>query len=207
MIHRVFDRLRCTPLPAFILTIGLAGLLASGCSRQETRMDGIGTEHPSRPDVHQALAVTAKSPAKFQSAADRPATRLSGGPVAIGKEEVIHVPGPNLPVAPGNQPAPQPEALPIPLAAVGFNPALKLNPQQVAQLVQLGQAFLAVTDATPSVPQSSSPVEISTKTPSTSARSGWLSAQSESDQLFRAMFGYSAFNAQLLLRAQQAAGK
>ena len=170
-------------------------------------MDGIRTEHSSRPDVHQELTVTAKAPAKSQLVADRPANRWSGESLATGNETAVHVPEPNLPVAPGNQAGPQPEALPIPLAAVGFNPALKLNPQQVTQMVQLGQVFLAATDATPSAPQSSSPVETATKVPSTSARSSWLSAQSESDQLFRAMFGYSAFNAQLLLRAQQTAGK
>jgi hypothetical protein len=82
---------------------------------------------------------------------------------------------------------------------VGVSPALKLDARQAAQLVGLGEQFLAATDQTPTAPASSA----TKNTSGDVASDSWISAQEANDEKFRVFFGYAAFNAQQILRYQQ----
>ena len=194
-------------LPIFIFSVGVAGLLVPGCNRQEARVDAPSTPQAARPVIHSSSGFdTRVAPSStFPSVAvDRPEVRLSGESSALtGDATVARETVSNLPVAPFKQVAPQPAPLPIPLAAVGYNPALKLNPRQVTQMVQMGQAFLAATAATPEAAPSSASVDTASASPAAAVSPAWIAAQEASDERFRAIFGYEAFNAQQILRYQQ----
>lgn len=91
-------------------------------------------------------------------------------------------------------------AAPLPLAVVASAQAQGFTPEQTRLLIQMGESFLAETAAASSLtPQSLngggvpfSPAEI------------WEASTWASDERFRAMFGYQAFNAMQLLRAREA---
>ena len=208
MINRGAGWTGLARLPILIFSVGVAGLLVPGCSRQEARVDASPTSQASRPVTRSSSAdfatTVAPSSTSASVAVDRPEARLSGESSALaGGATVALETVSNPPVAPVKQAAPQPAPLPIPLAAVGYNPALKLNPQQVTHMVQMGQAFLAATAATPEATPSSASVDTAVSSPAAAVSPAWIAAQEESDERFRAMFGYEAFNAQQILRYQQ----
>ena len=194
-------------LPIFIFSVGVAGLLVPGCNRQEARVDAPSTPQAARPVIHSSsgFATRVAPSSTFPSVAvDRPEVRLSGESSALtGDATVARETVSNLPVAPVKQVAPQSTPLPIPLAAVGYNPALKLNPRQVAQVVRLGQVFLAETAATPAAAPSSASVDTASASPADVVSPAWIAAQEASDERFKMMFGYAAFNAQQILRSRQ----
>lgn len=97
----------------------------------------------------------------------------------------------------------KPKPLLTPLVAVGLSPSLNLDARQAAQLVRLGEEFLAETDETLVTTPSSAATPTSTQTAPAENHARWLSAQEMSDQRFKSFFGYAAFNAQQILRSRQ----
>lgn len=88
---------------------------------------------------------------------------------------------------------------PLPLAVVAAAYPQSFTAEQKQVLLQLGESFLAATAAPPVV----SPTEaLNEKTLTPAER--WLVQTMESDERFKAMFGYEAFNAMQLQRAREA---
>jgi hypothetical protein len=88
----------------------------------------------------------------------------------------------------------------LPLAVIASAQAQGFTPEQTRLLIRMGESFLADTAAGSSLtPQNLngggvpfSPAEI------------WEASTRASDERFRAMFGYQAFNAMQLQRAREA---
>ena len=193
---------------ALVLSAGFGLLALSSCARQEA--------DSGKPAALPVVSSAAKSNAVASPAGHLPPTAGAALPVAAASSTTGNMPDAvvgqpselaRTTVQSAPQPvltgASQPETLPIPLAAVGYNPALKLNPRQVAQMVQMGQTFLAATAAAPSAAPSPASVDTASAAPADAVSQAWIDAQQASDERFRVMFGYAAFNAQQILRYQQ----
>jgi len=87
------------------------------------------------------------------------------------------------------------DTLPLPLAALGVNPDLKLTPEQLNIMAAIGDEFIADTAA----PEHADASKNITKE---EAVAQWQAAQAINDERFRAFFGDEAFNAQQVFRAQ-----
>ena len=87
------------------------------------------------------------------------------------------------------------DTLPIPLAALGVNPELKLTPDQVSIMASIGDEFISDTAA----PEPAHALKNFTKE---DAMDQWQAAQEINDERFRAFFGDEVFNAQQVYRAQ-----
>jgi len=91
--------------------------------------------------------------------------------------------------------------LELPLAVVAAqNPAI-IQPGQAAVLERLGNEFLAATEEIPAAANSPG---AATVTPPATNEARWIDAQRDSDERFKAMFGYDAFNALQIIRAREA---
>lgn len=183
--------------PRFILNL-VVPLLLVGCSRhEEAREPAVFT--PEKPAAVVSGAVTRPGTHTVIQAAtastSQPATSgLSSAPAAVaGPEE-----------SPQSTSAPLPTSGPaqaLPLAVVAARHHGVFTPAQTSVLSQLGEEFLATISAAPPVPAATG------ITPSVSAATdadpAWTRAQASSDERFRSMFGYGAFNAMLLERARE----
>jgi len=217
------------PFIGSIFSAGLVMIVFSSCGRREADSG----KRSSPPAVSSSLTVITSGPASAREIVGRSESAVNVVPPAKGRgvdesnqpaergmatEEGLQKSALSedatssvavVNVSVGNMGSSQTKPLLTPLVAVGFSPALNLNAQQTAEAVRLGQEFLAATEAAPASVQSPAPVAapvdvapVAADAPPVNAT--WRSAQEESDALFRAMFGYSAFNAQQLMRAQQA---
>jgi hypothetical protein len=98
---------------------------------------------------------------------------------------------------------------PLPLAVVAAAYPQAFTPEQMRVLVQLGESFLnetskptpdAVTDEVASPGPAPADAKVARRTPA----QRWFTSAEASDERFKAMFGYSAFNAMQLARAREA---
>jgi len=87
------------------------------------------------------------------------------------------------------------DTLPLPLAALGVNPELKLTPDQVSIMASIGDEFIFDTAA----PEPAQALKNFTKE---DAMDQWQAAQEINDERFRAFFGDEVFNAHQIYRAQ-----
>lgn len=88
---------------------------------------------------------------------------------------------------------------PLPLAVVAAAYPQAFTPGQMRVLVQLGESFL--NETTPTSPNAVSAVVAS---PELTPAQRWKISANASDDRFKAMFGYQAFNAMQLERAREA---
>lgn len=88
---------------------------------------------------------------------------------------------------------------PLPLAVVAAAYPQAFTPEQMRVLVQLGESFL--TETTPTSPNAVTAVVAS---PELTPAQRWKISANASDDRFKAMFGYQAFNAMQLERAREA---
>ncbi len=223
MINRIRGGTGSDALMAGALSVGLAAILLSACDRREVSSNqraspsSVATTTAAAPFLHStagesstpANAVRPSTENDEAGQSSEPAIAVTDGSLrsAIqGEEAVSHMS--RLVVPAGRGAITQSETMLTPLVAVGSNPALKFNARQIEEAVKLGQEFLAAMDKTPTVVQVPAQMAASADDAKiyadASVHVAWRSAQEESDALFRAKFGYSAFNAQLLMRAQQA---
>ena len=91
------------------------------------------------------------------------------------------------------------QAQPLPLAVVAAAHAQAFTPEQMRALVQLGESFLMETSPT----SSSAAIDAIAGSDLTPAERWTIRAQA-SDERFKAMFGYQAFNDMQLKRAREA---
>ena len=109
----------------------------------------------------------------------------SNGPAKMGVATVAAV----------RQPAPS-----LPLAVVAAAHPQAFTPEQTHALVQLGESFLAETAATSPTPVTT----LGDASPALTPEQIWAASTAASDERFKAMFGYEAFNSMQLKRAQDA---
>ncbi|MCS6244266.1 MAG: hypothetical protein H2172_10470 [Opitutus sp.] len=88
---------------------------------------------------------------------------------------------------------------PLPLAVVAAAHAQSFTPEQMRALVQLGESFL--TETSPTSPNAVTAVVAS---PDLTPAERWEISANASDERFKAMFGYQAFNSMQLQRAREA---
>lgn len=217
------------PFIASIFSAGLVMVVFSSCGRREADSG----KRPSLPAVSSSLTVITSKPASLRAVVGRSESAVNVVPPAKGRgaDESDQPADRGMATREGLEKSASPKdgtssvaavngsgrdmgssqtkAWLTPLVAVGFSPTLNLSAQQTAEAVRLGQDFLAATEAAPVSVQSPAQATTPVDAPSVAAdalpvNATWRSAQEESDALFRAMFGYSAFNAQQLMRAQQA---
>ena len=148
---------------------------------------GGGAAVPAGSDRRQELTSRNQGDARSRAVPDRTGTgaTVSNGPAKVGGATVAAV----------RQPAPS-----LPLAVVAAAHPQAFTPEQTHALVQLGESFLAETAAT-------SPTPVATPGDASSALTPeqiWDASTAASDERFKAMFGYEAFNSMQLKRAQEA---
>jgi hypothetical protein len=88
---------------------------------------------------------------------------------------------------------------PLPLAVVAAAHPQAFTPEQMRALVQLGESFL--TETSPASPNAVTAVVTS---PDLTPAERWEISANASDERFKAMFGYQAFNSMQLQRAREA---
>ncbi len=88
---------------------------------------------------------------------------------------------------------------PLPLAVVAAAHPQAFTPEQMRALVQLGESFL--TETSPASPNAVTAVVTS---PDPTPAERWEISANASDERFKAMFGYQAFNSMQLQRAREA---
>lgn len=91
------------------------------------------------------------------------------------------------------------QAPPVPLAVVAAAYPQSFTPEQMRALVQLGESFLTETS-----PMSPNAVTAVVASPDLTPAERWAMSAEASDERFKAMFGYQAFNAMQLQRAREA---
>ena len=91
------------------------------------------------------------------------------------------------------------QALSVPLAVVAATHPQSFTPEQMRALVQIGESFL--TETSPTAPNAVTAVVAS---PDLTPAERWTISAEASDERFKAMFGYQAFNAMQLQRAREA---
>lgn len=210
MFNRLWSKSGCFRLLVPAITIVPALVLPSACGRkvrdgeQVSRqanfqtVKAIAAPKTSNPWHDQAGASPAATEQTHKSTLlEHQRTRMAITTQAAIPRSIL----PEIrPTAPSATLRPQPKNLVVPLVAMGFNPALKLSAQQIEQFAKLGQEFLAATNDEDVAAGSADPT-------SPVAKAGfdarWRSAQQKSDDQFKLLFGYAAFNSQQILRAQQ----
>jgi hypothetical protein len=216
--------LRCAP--TFVLPLGL---LLIGCAPSDPAAapganEGSPTRVAGAGEVARAEPGTA-GPAALGHVADSETSDRMGrnhvAQVTSGESPRTHLPegsppiGSALPlrgaaggranataVAVGGSPAvaiAREQSPPLPLAVVAAAYPQAFTPGQMRVLVQLGESFL--NETTPTSPNAVSAVVAS---PELTPAQRWKISANASDDRFKAMFGYQAFNAMQLERAREA---